>query len=459
MNFFVLASVSYLFGVLWGYYTAYYSPILLFITFLVILVSGIFLALHKSFLQQMRQFLFITFLCSLFFGLGSLLIRINITQIDELPSHHLTNYLTNSNFTKSPITIIGRLIKPPEYFCRKARFHLEVQKIILPEQNFMTSGNIRLDWYKPKEGCRYYDTVRVKAKLNLPHDYHNPGCFSYSNHLRQNGIYATGYIKEFYSYIPAKKIPYFKQILRRIYQFRRNISKGIEKATVIPETHLLQAILLGERQKLSKQIKNTFNEAGVAHLLAISGLHLTIFAAAIFFCLRLLFRVLPDKWFETLTLFSKPTYLAALLSIPCIVFYTILTGNRISTVRASIMIVAYFFSFFFENEKKLWHSLLLAAFCILLWQPRALFMADFQLTFLATAGILFVLKYLPNQPLAATQGNLNKFFLHSKEYLLSSFRISLTALSTSRRAAYPASGSRPGMTSFVFLVLRKHFYP
>jgi len=346
-----------------------------------------------------------------------------------VPSHRLTNYLTqNLNSTKPPISIIGRLVKPPEYFYKKTRLHLAVQKIMPPGQNLMTSGIIRLDWYNPKKTCQYYDTVQVKARLKLPHDYNNPGCFPYSNYLRQKGIFATGYIKDLCLLTPAKKIPWSKQILRRIYQLRKDISKNIEGVTSGPESHLMQAILLGERQKLSKHIKSTFSEAGVAHLLSISGLHLSILAMAAFFCLKFIFHVLPDKWFEILTWFGKPTNLAALLSIPFIIFYTLLTGNKISTIRASIMIIAYFFSLLLEKEKGLWQPLLLAGFCILLWQPEALFMANFQLTFLATGGILFVLEYLPHHPLVSTTRGPARFLLRSKEYFLSSLYMSLMAL-------------------------------
>jgi len=429
MNFLVLASVSYLFGILWGYYPAHYSPFLLFIPLFFILLSGTFLALSRSFNPQFRQYLSIILFSSLFLGLGSLLIRINITQIDAGPAHHLTNYLSqNLNFTKSPINIIGRLVKPPKYFYKKTQLHLAVQKIILPGQNLMTSGIIQLDWYNPKKVCQYYDTVQVKARLKLPHDYNNPGCFPYSNYLRQKGIFATGYIKNLFLITPAKNIPWFKQILRRIYQLRKNISENIERVTSGTESHLMQAILLGERQKLSKHIKSTFSEAGLAHLLSISGLHLTILAMAAFFFLKFIFHLLPDKWFEILTWFGKPINLAALSSIPFIIFYTLLTGNKISTIRASIMIIAYFFSLLLEKEKGLWQPLLLAGFCILLWQPEALFMANFQLTFLATGGILFVLKYLPHHPLVSTTRGSTRFLLRFKEYFLSSLYMSLMAL-------------------------------
>ena len=133
MNFLVLASVSYLFGVLWGYYPTHYFPPLLFIPLFFILLSGTFLALSRSFNPKFRQFLFIILFSSVFLGLGSLLIRINIIQIDEVPSHRLTNYLTQTlNSNKPPISIIGRLVKPPEYFYKKTRLHLAVQKIMPP---------------------------------------------------------------------------------------------------------------------------------------------------------------------------------------------------------------------------------------------------------------------------------------------------------------------------------------
>ena len=113
--------------------------------------------------------------------------------------------------------------------------------------------------------------------------------------------------------------------------------------------------------------------------------------------------LLPDRLFEALSCLIRPSRLAALLSIPVVIFYTIMTGSRTSTIRACIIVTLYFLSLLFERRKTLWRPLFLAAFCILLWQPSAIFRVDFQLTFLASAGVIFMFEYLkvPAPPLNA----------------------------------------------------------
>ena len=370
-------------------------------------VSPILLKLLRS---QIRPLILLILLFPLFIYLGALFSHTGFAQIDDRFPHHLTHYLAQDpNSIKFPITLEGRIIEPPENFTRKTRLHLEVQKIILPRQNVMTtvmtSENVQLTWYAPKIRCKFYDMVQVTAKLQLPLDYRNPGGFSYADYLSQKDIYTTGTIKTLALYNKAKTIPLPMLILRWIYEFRSRVSEYIENTTSAPDSNLLQAILLGERHKVSNQMKELFSDAGTVHLLSVSGFHLIILALATFFCIRFFLHLLPDRLFESLSCLIRPSHLAALLSIPVVIFYTILTGSRTSTIRACIIVILYFLSLLFERRKTLWRPLILAAFCILLWQPSAIFRVDFQLTFLASAGIIFMLEYLfAKAPLRRTQG-------------------------------------------------------
>ncbi|MEW5802404.1 MAG: DNA internalization-related competence protein ComEC/Rec2 [bacterium] len=362
-------------------------------------------------------------------------------QIDDLPPNHLTHYLDKDpNSIDFPITLIGRIIEPPEEFLRKTRLHLEVQKIILPERNVMTLGGVQLTWYNPTLRCQYYDTVQVTAQLRLPLDYKNPGGFSYKEYLSQKGVFATGSIKSLAPYKEAKTIPYPELILRWLYAFRSRISKHIENTTSWPYSGLLQAILLGERHKVPNQIKELFSEAGTIHLLSISGFHLTILALAAFFCLRfLLLRLLPDRLIEMLSCLIRPSRLAALLSIPLIILYTALTGSRISTIRACIIVTLFFLSLLLERNKGFLRPLIIAGFCIVLWQPSSVLRLDFQLTFLASFGVIFMIEYLSDLkvPFPSPASFLRRLLIYFKRSLFLSWFLSLAAfLITSPLTAY-----------------------
>ena len=416
MNPLIISLSLYVSGILIGYFFKPPTSLLPVISLLsIFLVAGYLSQRFKR--PKIKYFLFL-----ILFFLGIFRIQSIITPIDELPSYHLTNYLTkNPTLTKSFITFIAKIISPPEYFPQRRRLCLDIQRIILPEKNLMTAGIVQLNWYHPQNICNYYDTVKISAKIQFPKEYKNPGAFSYSDYLRQKNIYATGTIKTLSQIIPARKIPLGRKILKTIYQIRTMLSKKIECATPFPDSCLLQALLLGERQKISKYIKFLFNEAGIAHLLAISGLHLTLLTMIIFQGLRFIIKTSPHIFYEKLTTFIKPTNLALLLSLPFPIFYTILTGNKISTIRASIMVIIYFTSFLLEKEKKLIPPLLFTAFILLLWLPEWLFHLDFQLTFLASGGIIILLESRSPLP----KRNKNFFIFCIKEYLLYPLYLSL----------------------------------
>jgi|GEM_PF-315608 len=381
---------------------------------------------------------------------GRILLHIKSHQIDDLPAYHLTHYLApylanDPNSTPPPVILLGRIIEPPEYFSKRVRLQLEVQKIILPRQNIMTHGIVQLSWQNPKTRCQFYDTVQATVNLRLPQDYKNPGGFSYSSYLAQRGIFAIGSIRTLSLYKEAKIIPWSKLILRTLYRFRTLASEQIEHSLPKTEASLLQAMLLGERHKVSGRIMELFSEAGTIHLVSISGFHLTALALALFFTLSGILRTLPSCLLEPLSCLIRPSRLAALLSIVLIVFYTIMTGGRTPTIRAAIMVSAYFLALLVERKKSFYRPLWLAALAILLWQPEALFRLDFQLTFLASAGIIFTFDYLSayrSYPAslrypASLGSHLSRILKHLAEYLFFSFTLSLVAfIMTSPLTAY-----------------------
>lgn len=160
--------------------------------------------------------------------------------------------------------------------------------------------------------------------------------------------------------------------LRAVTAFRISDTVGGE------EGKLLAAILLGTKNNLSDATVRDFRLSGVSHLLALSGLHLMILVGLIDRLLYLLHA-------------SKRTRITVVL--PLCLFYFLLTGCNYSLLRAMLMLGAVYFSFLLREDNDALTALFLSAATILCVTPYALFSLSFQMTMLATLGILAYAKF------------------------------------------------------------------
>jgi len=160
------------------------------------------------------------------------------------------------------------------------------------------------------------------------------------------------------------------------------------------EGKLLQAMVFGMKDSLSPATKEAYIATGLAHLMAVSGLHIGFVASAFYFLLMplvfyLLYRFKPDS----VRAGHSGKYTAVLCLIP-VLLYMVIVGAKVSSLRAGIMISAFLIAIIINRQNNLFNAFLCAAFFILLWKPDSLLNAGFQLSFLAVAGILWVLHLL-----------------------------------------------------------------
>ena len=146
-------------------------------------------------------------------------------------------------------------------------------------------------------------------------------------------------------------------------------------------------MVLGEEGGLTDEMRDQFLAAGVTHIISISGSHLGMVAVLCFGFIRMLMRLLPDNRYQWLTLHADPKKIAAWLTLPLVIFYTLLAGGQTATVRSLVMVVAALSALILDREQALLHSLALAALLLLLVHPQALFDISFQLSFLSVFSI------------------------------------------------------------------------
>ncbi len=342
-----------------------------------------------------------------------------------IPANHISH-----NFESGKYTIEGRLTSPPTLYASKTVLYLDVERIGSAENFREVSGKLRLTIYQTNLELDYGDRIRGVAKLRIPTNYGNPGSFDYRAYLARQGIRITGSIS---SNTHIEKLPPGKKsrLFSGIYDLKLRLASFVELCYPRAQAGLLRALVLGERLAVDPAIKAEFTAVGLAHLLAISGLHVGFVGFIFFAGFRFMLRCLPDALFERLTTWVRPSKLAAVLSIPPLIGYTLLVGNRTATVRATIMILAYTLSLLIDRKRDFYNILALAALIILIWKPTSLTAIDFQLSFVTVFFIIYALsafyKLDIKKPVLVPPGRLKRLGKRLGGYLLVTITASLAA--------------------------------
>ena len=154
--------------------------------------------------------------------------------------------------------------------------------------------------------------------------------------------------------------------LKLLYKLKRQASRDLEK--LYPEEHsaFLKSLFLGEKSALSKEEKGLYQEAGIAHILAVSGLHLSLVGGTCFVLLRLL---------------GMELSYASILSSFFVLSFALFTGSSGSTLRAMLMFFVYFFGKNLGRGQDRISSLSLSLLLLLFLQPLFLYSVGFQCSF------------------------------------------------------------------------------
>jgi competence protein ComEC len=155
------------------------------------------------------------------------------------------------------------------------------------------------------------------------------------------------------------------------------LSSLIDQKVEFPESkQIANALLLGQKESLDKEIKNAYSETGTMHILAVSGLHVGIIYAIL---------LLPLKRFKSDSKFRKG-YLLTVVGL--IWLYAVMTGFSPSVVRASTMFSLVTAGQMRKKKPSIWNVLAFSAMLMMVVEPEVIFDVGFQLSYLAVAGIV-----------------------------------------------------------------------
>jgi len=239
-------------------------------------------------------------------------------------------------------------------------------------RNFSIERTIRVNAYNMindndlKPG-RY---IQISAVMNKPARARNPGGFDYAAYLFSKRIAA-------YTSVDAKDIIFFEEMKKLpVISFginaRNYISEALYNTLSAEKAALMSAMLTGSKDSLDENIENAFRASGLMHIMAVSGTHI----AFLLFPVLWLFRVLGIN-----------RRAAAIISIPVIIVYCVITGFTASVMRASIMAIIVLAGKILDRKAELINSIAIAALLILIINPFMLFDSGFQLSVGAVSGL------------------------------------------------------------------------
>ncbi|WP_373017079.1 ComEC/Rec2 family competence protein [Muriicola sp.] len=225
-------------------------------------------------------------------------------------------------------------------------------------------------------GLSAHDRLLFRGKLTPIPPPSNPYQFAYDEYMEVRGVYDRVVLEEG-NYIQLG--PTGLSIRGMALSLREGIVKALRATSVgREELGVMQAILLGERNELDPEVYQQYRDAGAAHILAVSGLHIGILLLLIRFFLRPLSALRHGKTG------------IALLTIILIWAYALFTGLSPSVVRAAAMFSFLSYALFLNRPSNTVNILAISALFILMIKPRFLFQVGFQLSYAAVLAIAWI---------------------------------------------------------------------
>jgi len=359
-------SVCLTLGILTAHFFPFPSVSFLEIILPIIILLGLFWWFTRNALQPTVFFGIITYIC--FFALGY------FNYQERLPSHnpnHYSNILLENEDPEILQLKISEILKPDTYNQKYLATVKAVNKI-------SSEGILLLSIVKDSlfEDLKIDQVLVVSAKpipINKPQ---NPGQFDYSKYMKTLGVYDQIRIANDEIILNTNG----SSTLRgKAEQTRNFLLNKLEKTKLsLDERAIIQALVLGQRRDISKELYQSYAAAGAIHILAVSGLHVGILYIILLFLLKPLHYIRYGKTVQIILV---------LLFLWCFAF---VTGLSPSVTRAVTMFSLFAFAGLLKRRTSSINTLFLSFFILLLVNPLWLFHVGFQLSYLAVFFILWV---------------------------------------------------------------------
>ncbi|OAD45317.1 ComEC/Rec2 family competence protein [Polaribacter atrinae] len=344
-------------GICFQFFTQFWkSDFLKILLFLGVLAMLVFLIKNKVIRTC------IAFVLFFFVGVSSVYLN-DDRNYDSYYQHHLKD-----NFTV--VLQIHKILKPGNYYQKYEATIIKVDDlktlgtVLLNVKNDSISNPLKVD-----------DRLFLKPILKELIPPLNPHQFNYKSYLAKQGIHHQIFIDENKFLRLNTKA---KTVFGLSATFRNLIQKGLEKYHFKPdELAVINALLLGQRQDISKELIVDYQRAGAIHILAVSGLHVGVILWILSFIFKPVERIKYGKFIKTVIIVSL------------LWMFAFIAGLSASVVRAVTMFTFLAIGLSFRRKNVVEFSFISSMLFLLLIKPMFLFDVGFQLSYLAVFGILW----------------------------------------------------------------------
>jgi competence protein ComEC len=275
-----------------------------------------------------------------------------------------------SGFERRDIDLIGNVIDLPSHTKKNTRFRFIVKSVKNNEISSLVGQKIQLSCYRCPFEILSSQEWRLTVRLKRPHGYASWGAFDYEKYLFRNHLIAKGYVR-----LKGKNQKLNDRAAGPML-WRQSIRNSVND--ILPNSvgrSMILALTIGDKSGFSDEQRTVFQNAGVSHLLAISGLHIGLVFMSVVGLLRWCFWPVARLY----DFCPRPH----LVLLPAYIFafaYAALSGFAVSTQRALIMLAVYLICRFLARQMNMMSILILAATVLLIVDPFSVLDVGFWLS-------------------------------------------------------------------------------
>jgi competence protein ComEC len=281
-----------------------------------------------------------------------------------------------------PLRVTGTLVLLPSERSGRTMLTLSHCVVSLPEKEIpfparilvtaTGEANTKVRSFSPVNG----DLITATATIAPPPQLHNPDAFNYEAYLQNKGIFATMRLRDAPDIelaTPPRGRAFWNKLLLATKLFRQKSESLLDSVMSRESAEMVKSLFLGQSHYLQPGERRAFLRTGLMHIFSVSGLHVGMI-------------VLLFYWLFRLLRFSlRANIVCTLLGVA---FYAAMVGFRAPVTRAAIMSAVLLLSFLMRREIEPLSALAFAAFLVLIFNPRALWQVDFQLSYACVASII-----------------------------------------------------------------------